>query len=132
VTAPAPRKETDEKPYAFELDWEFKSEATMYNFPGSPDLGFAPGGAVFLSEIDRVRRRVGDVAAEALREKLNIPPVTEPVPQKSQSATSGNGPPVPTDRQSRSAVDLSDNITGDERKQRMDALFEEPPQPRKK
>lgn len=89
-------KETDEKPYTFELDWEFKIEETLYNFPIVSAGEFVPGGGVFMSEIDRVRRNVGDTAFEALRNKLNIPPITEPTPQQQkQSNTSGNGPPVP-------------------------------------
>jgi len=121
-------KETDEKPFTFELDWEFKVEETLYNFPLAQRMEFGPGGAVFLSEIDRARRRAGEEAAVAAHDQLHAgSPTTEPTPQQqSQSATSGNGPDVPIDPQTRSAVDLSDNITPEERKQQQDELFGPP------
>jgi hypothetical protein len=57
-------KETDDKPFAFTLDWEFKVEETLYNFPVSRDNLIGPGGTMFLSEFDRARRRAGEERAQ--------------------------------------------------------------------
>jgi hypothetical protein len=130
-------KESEEKPFSFELDWEFKAEQTLYNFPISPNVGISPEGAVFVSEVDRARRRVGEDKADvaALRKMLNLPATTEPTPQqKTQSSTSGNGPQVPPNppeymtQEQRSAVDLSDDMTAEERRQALDEQFSGPPE----
>jgi hypothetical protein len=71
--------ETDDKPFAFELTWEFKVLATIYQFPGSnmasSELGFLNQGAA-----DAALQRQAAEAANAV---------------KIQAETLGNGPSVP-------------------------------------
>lgn len=45
-------KETDEKPFSFEVDWEFKVEETLYHFPVSRDIQLSSDKPLFVSGLE--------------------------------------------------------------------------------